>query len=124
MVKRKLISEQNVDNAQQSYEQLALALTKRQSELNDHKNRLQQLKARLAKSEALKDKAVSKDELHEVNLIGGGIQFYVDGLKKHFETKNMKLNVPKNTRYKNVEGVLKSLLFKNRHEKKSKNKTS
>ena len=69
-------------------------------------------------SEELRDKAISKQELNEVNIIGGGANFYVLGLQKHFETEHMTLNMPTNTRFKNVEGVLKSLLFKQKHPKK------
>lgn len=71
-------------------------------------------------TEELRDKAIDKQELNEVNLIGGGINFYVKGLKKHFETGHMKLKVPTNTRFKNVEGLLKSLLIKQRRNNKNK----
>lgn len=63
-------------------------------------------------TEELKDRAIDKQQLNEVNLIGGGPEFFEKGLKKHFESKNMKIIVPANARFKNVEGVLKSLIFR------------
>ncbi len=62
--------------------------------------------------EALRDREIDRHALNEVNVIGGGITFYESGLKKHFETGDMKINVPEHARFKNVEGALKSLVFK------------
>lgn len=62
-------------------------------------------------TEQLKDREIEKQSLNEVNLIGGGPEFYEAGFKKHFETGYMKITVPKNARFKNVEGVLKGLMF-------------
>lgn len=63
-------------------------------------------------TEELRDRLIDKQQLNEVNLIGGGPEFYERGFKKHFETGYMKIKVPKNARFKNVEGVLKSLIFR------------
>lgn len=63
-------------------------------------------------TEELQDRLIEKHQLNEVNLIGGGPEFFEKGFKKHFETGYMKIQVPKNARFKNVEGVLKSLIFK------------
>lgn len=63
-------------------------------------------------TEELKDRAIDKQQLNEVNLIGGGPEFFEKGFKKHFESSYMKIVVPANARFKNVEGVLKSLIFR------------
>lgn len=63
-------------------------------------------------TEELKDRAIDKQQLNEVNLIGGGPEFFEKGFKRHFESKDMRIVVPANARFKNVEGVLKSLIFR------------
>lgn len=63
-------------------------------------------------TEELQDRLIEKQQLNEVNLIGGGPEFYEKGFKRHFESGYMKIKVPKNPRFKNVEGVLKSLIFR------------
>jgi hypothetical protein len=63
-------------------------------------------------TEELKDKAIDKQALHEVNLIGGGPEFYEKGFKQHFESPYMSIVVPSNARFKNVEGALKSLMMR------------
>lgn len=63
-------------------------------------------------TEELQDRRIDKQQLNVVNLIGGGPEFFEKGIKKHFESGYMQIVVPKNARFKNVEGVLKSLIFK------------
>lgn len=63
-------------------------------------------------TEELKDRAIDKQQLNGVNLIGGGPEFFEKGFKRHFESSHMKIVVPANARFKNVEGVLKSLVFR------------
>lgn len=67
-------------------------------------------------TEELKDRAIFKHQINEVNLIGGGIEFFEQGLKRHFESSHMQIVVPKNARFKNVEGVLKALIFRSHSE--------
>jgi HlyD family secretion protein len=57
LMKRKLGAPASVDQAQRLYQQNALAQTLREAALRDHENRLQQLRGRLAKATALRDKA-------------------------------------------------------------------
>lgn len=64
-------------------------------------------------TEQLKDRQIDKGSLHEVNLIGGGPEFFEKGIVKHFGNSSyMSIKVAENARFKNVEGVLKTLLFR------------
>lgn len=63
-------------------------------------------------TENMLDQGLDKGMINEVNLIGGGAEFFFSGIKRRFETNLMAIKIADNARFKNVEGVLKSLILK------------